>query len=643
MNLIEKVIHDVVRSEIQDKPILIWYDDGSTLIDVLPKVDFANIRLLPFAGSYLAIRAKIERQDPEFKQKWLIYVPEKALAPSWLRDCELFGTRVDLNLERLLVEHVGLRSNAEIKKLVAASRGRALAANWENAMGKINPPLTKEQIEKGLLAVAFGVGPTFDLGRAILEYVSDPDTYSTELARMGLNDVFTQMIQRELGFSLPADKQLSAENLAAAILFSELVEHSGGLGKQEFQALLPYANRRSLWADLADQWWQHTRLRAGFLKWSHELEKKYNVKGKLAGIDCLINVTSFQAVDEILLDELCVRLCDGNVKTFAEQASTIEKVATMRGKAVWAETGKFTAWKSVDSAVRLFSKSEAALEDLKRISNGLVKEYLDSYYADEGWWEVDELYRGLGAIEKTQDDRIQNLFVRPAAAIYGKWLREVGVKFSDAVSKLSAWEVEGMLGQADFWETFVAGSEEPVAVLMVDALRFDLCRSLWKRLSSQGLEVNLSPMLAFLPSITEIGMAALMPRAGRSLHIDVEEGKLRISLDGSPPLNDKSAREKLVMDLLGPETPILELKKVTELSEQELRSQLYGGRRMIITYREVDRAGTFLPDVRIDLFEALIEPVVETVCKLHQTGFERILITTDHGFILLPTDFEVDV
>jgi len=192
VNPLAQAIQNAITDALQDHPILVWYDDGGTLADVVRQAVPDGVGLVPFEESYLAVRARIERQDPAFQRRWLIYVPEQAPEPSWLHDYELFGCRVDLTLERLLVERLKLRSNAEMRKLLAGPRGRALAANWDTAMAGLQPPIRQEQVIEGLLAVAFGLGPGFSLGRAVLEYATDPDLYGRQLARMGLEQTFAQ-------------------------------------------------------------------------------------------------------------------------------------------------------------------------------------------------------------------------------------------------------------------------------------------------------------------------------------------------------------------------------------------------------------------------------------------------------------------
>jgi len=640
-NPLLKTIRDIATEHLRDRPILVWYDEGGTLVDVVPKSAPKRCNFIQFTGSYLAIRTRIEEEDPEFKKKWLIYIPEKAQEPSWIQDYELFGSRVDLTLERILVENFSLTSNRRLKELLSGHRGRALAANWEEVMKEAQPPITQEQIERGLLAIAFNLGPNYSVGRAILEYVTHPDIYGKELARLGLHQVFGESIQKEMGLKLPTTPRVPPESLAAALLFSELVVSSKGLGAQEFQELLPDQDNRPKWANLASEWLKHSDLRDGFIRWSQQLEEKYDVKSKFSGIERLLNVMSFASVDEVLVQELCARVTEG-MEAFSKHIKTIERVAEVRRQSIWTEKMKVNVWDVIGTAAHLFSRCQSAMTSLKEMTNEHVKEYLDRYVVDEGWWTIDAFYRHLASYDEWMDERVSKLFIEPASTVYGEWLRSLGIKFAEAASKLSKWSVPSILTQQYFWKEIIGIEDEPVAILLEDALRYDLSKALAQRLSEEGYNVQLRTLLASLPSITEVGMASLLPRGDRSLTLEVQKGRVKVSLDGEIPLTERADRRKWLQTALGADVKTFELEEVLKAPIQTLRPSLKKAKRIVVMDRDIDSAGTYLVDISVGLFEDLVGRVAEAVSKLHKAGIEKVVVTTDHGFLLLPKAFQTD-
>jgi len=638
---LKNAIKQVINQSLENRPILVWYDEGGTLTDVIQKTVSKEVNFLPFTCSYLAIRAKIEREDPNFQNNWLIYVPEKPLEPSWLLDYELLGKRIETNLERLLVEKFGLTSNIKIKALLSGPRGRILASNWDEVI-KTDEPITEDNLTRGLLSAVFGLGPNFSIGRAVLEYVSNPDPYEQQLTQLDLHQAFSETIRQDLGFSkLPKSCPISAQTLAAALLFSELVINSGGLGAKEFQELLPDEDKRDEWADLATEWWQHRQLRQGFFKWSKKLEKKYDIRNKLIGLKPLLNVMSFAAIDEALLQELCTRVAAGGPRAFAKQVNLVREVAEAREKTIWTQTEKITVWKAIGPAAHLMQNCNAATEKLNEMKETTIEDYINEYTDGEGWWKIDEQYRLLASTSEGSDERTTELFIRPAITAYREWLRNVGVKFSEVVSKMSTWRAANAFSQTLFWEKLVS-HDKPIAVFLVDALRYDLCKHMAQILSEEGYQIELHTLLSSLPSITEVGMASLMPLEGKKITPTVQKGKLEISLDNQIPLTTKLDRKKWLENVLGSRVRLLDVQDIVDSSEQKLKSIISGAQRIIATHQDIDIAGTFLSDVTIELFDAIIKKVAKAIRKLHTAGISKIVVGTDHGFILLPKEYKID-
>jgi hypothetical protein len=75
--------------------------------------------------------------------------------------------------------------------------------------------------------------------------------------------------------------------------------------------------------------------------------------------------------------------------------------------------------------------------------------------------------------------------------------------------------VPGALHQTRVWSEVVADKPKPVAYFLVDAMRFEMGVELAERLPKTS-EVSVRAAVGALPSITPIGMAALMPGAPRA-------------------------------------------------------------------------------------------------------------------------------
>ncbi|MGC9014513.1 MAG: PglZ domain-containing protein, partial [Thermoproteota archaeon] len=484
----------------------------------------------------------------------------------------------------------------------------------------------------------FNLGASFSLGRAILEYV----TFSApkqELIRLGLHDLFVKKVKSELGLSVEASHENFQEALASALLFSELVYYSHGLGKQKFSKLLPINDKIEAWARLAREWLEHTSLKDSFISWSEKLAKKYDLKSELHGVENLLNVFSFKEVDEVLLEELKTRI-SFDPEGFEKNLELMEKIAEIRKNSPWAIKEKINTWNLILKASNLYKKCKESISLLEeKIYDA---EFLSiSYIQNEGLWKIDSLYRELYSYLSNVEEEFFKTFLKPSFNVYLFWLKKFIDHFSAAVEKLNEWKIHGLTNQHKFWKEIVEKENKPLAIFFIDALRYELGKELENILRAKGYEVNSIPLLSSLPSITEVGMASLLPHD--FLLARVENGKLKIFLDGSSPVGIKETRDNILKEKFKDKLILLELSEILKLSPSSLKTKIEGYDYIIIADRDIDIAGTYLLEISVNLFQDIIVKLSEAMDKLHKAGVQTIVASTDHGFLLLPKDYTPNV
>lgn len=162
-----------------------------------------------------------------------------------------------------------------------------------------------------------------------------------------------------------------------------------------------------------------------------------------------------------------------------------------------------------------------------------------------------------------------------------------------------------------------------VAILLIDALRFDLAQRLGKRLSTE-FEVKRETRLATLPTETKFGMAAVTP--GRSFRFSLSMDDNTLTVDqGERSLSDKSRRVRYYEDE-GWEVP-----DSPDAGWEHHHIAFYD--------KELDDVGEGeIGDIERH-FEDYIEDLSEIIRrKLVDENWDRIFVVTDHGFVLLPDD-----
>src|SRR5581483_11516380 len=200
----------------------------------------------------------------------------------------------------------------------------------------------------------------------------------------------------------------------------------------------------------------------------------------------------------------------------------------------------------------------------------------------------------------------------------------------------SGWAVAGLLHQARIHSDELSVQPRPVAYFLVDAMRFEMGVELAARLPKSA-GISLRPAICSLPSITPIGMAALMPGASASFSVVEQSGKLGAQIDGSflPDLKSRrsffAARTPAVVDMT--------LDELLTLLPSKLAKKVEGAPVVIVRSQEIDHAGEagFAAQMH-HIMDNVINNLVRGVRRLAGAGVEHSVITADHGHLIFPTD-----
>lgn len=149
--------------------------------------------------------------------------------------------------------------------------------------------------------------------------------------------------------------------------------------------------------------------------------------------------------------------------------------------------------------------------------------------------------------------------------------------------------IAGLLRQVQVYETQVKPhlGKGKTAYVWVDALRFEMARELADVLKSD-FALTLRPALATIPTITEIGMASLVPRTDQGVKVvPVGGGKLGLEVAGTV-LKDRKDRTGLLKTHAG--VPVYEAKldDLLPRPSKKVRDGIQGADLVLITSQEID-------------------------------------------------------
>lgn len=622
-------LRDWIRSELKrafehqgEDGIVVWYDAGGTLSELVDEVVPEGVRLIKFDGSFLALRFELESNSPDLTGKWLIYVPEKPLQESWLRDFELLGERLEMDLLSLLQRRFNLTVNWILTDLLRnrPKNSKRLARNWEQLMG--GRMVTENEIIDALLAITFEL-TSWDFKDATLLFLCEQN-WQERLGEQGLWEIWRKRLQEHFGWTdteTPTNERDLKVKLQATILLADLACFDPSLVRR-FPFVPSDVNKCEALSQLARRWRDSTTWQAFYRNAANEVERQYNLQDILSLNEAMVKAETFRVIDDLWVQELR-RAVRPDGSNFGDKVENLEKIAKARKDLFWSQHDDALKnfWEAVELAVKIWRKSQ---DTIKVYENLQSVEDFTKYYKDD-WWQLDFWALKLACVQNSLEAEDKKRFLNPAWGAYRKFLDSVNRAFTKAV-KREGWKPT----QRNFWQS-IRLHQERVAIFIVDALRFDLAKHLQEQVKNV-VNFDVSILKTLLPSITEVCMAALLPNIEK-LSITWENERLIVKVNGEV-MTTKNDRKKWLERYIGKNGKIVDLNELREID-------LNASKTLVILSQELDEFGTFASNLHPQGLLEMVNKIAQAVRFVAEKGFQKIFVVADHGFLYVPEGCEL--
>jgi hypothetical protein len=259
--------------------------------------------------------------------------------------------------------------------------------------------------------------------------------------------------------------------------------------------------------------------------------------------------------------------------------------------------------------------------------------WVDRYAQPGGWHRLDLAQRRLESWVVNLEDDAEERPLGVARRAYEDVCRQMTQGFTKSLRE-AGWTVADRLHQTRVFSEMVSPGPKPVAYFLVDAMRYEMGTELASRLP-KAAEVAIRPAIGSLPSITPIGMAALMPGASGSFSVVEQGGKLGARIE-DVFLPDVVARKKFAGARV-PKLVDVTLDELLSLQPSKLKKKLDGAQVVVVRSQEIDHAGEagFTFQAR-QIMDTVIDNLARAVRKLSAAGVERSVVSADHGHLFFP-------
>lgn len=645
MSRLTNYINQIILDRINTYRIVCWYDENNTFTNLANRFrDAPNLRVLIASNSRLAARKYADQYFSEQKsttagenspRNLLFYLPyRRPTGDDCLQDpfegfAVLGSTFGDKESEQL--KSLALQAMPEFTERIERlfREGKPTLEMLDDLEQSISYPLIRQ---------ALGVESAVDV---ISMLIADPDKRQKvdEIAG-GLQDV-QRLVHDQAGLDLlaiPVEKRWFA--LGQYVLFSELL-FDADMPLPAALAGIPHADEttRDLIYSTAERLRETRRFQDAYLELASAVEQSLNLERYFTNVEALGQRDTFGFEERLYLLKFVNAFDQGRL----EEA---RKILTGRDESIWRQQPeRAQLWAVAERCLNVMDQAKIVSSALPRISKTVLG-MMDAYTAENGWNELDNRQRLMeqSIADCPQVDDLEAV-VSTARSRYRQVMSQVQKQFLDALEN-EGWPPEKTVRQAQVFDRLITpalANREKVAFFLADALRFEMGQDLAKALEAVG-SIELSAITATLPTITPVGMAALLPGADGALELR-EVGEDLIPFIGEKRLKNLNERLAYLQERYGDRMVSVEISDFLSLTTKAQRERkLKNADLVIVRDSRIDSMGETVPlrEARRYMSD-LLGDIKTAANQFARMGYRYQVITADHGHVLLPEILPGDV
>ena len=644
----------LIAKQVDDNGIVVWYDPERAYTKVIEKLAFPETTILSFEDSFFQLREQIEpflefvddsgkpKPDCGVPPKLIVYIP---------------GNRNDTRYALIEVEMAGVVLEPGAHPWQRNTRLRVIA---EQVFKKIAPDSVDDitrQVEEGILSleeldklsievesiasgtvkIIFGTASAVDVA---LDFAASKEHDEAILAKQAMSEL-DGLFRGELGIEIKpeADPVTARRTLWRGILMTELLSGPPKEARPAEFSSMPLPDRPEhvdKVQHLCKVWRNRVDYREAYIAAARAIENEAGLSGLDLPTDKMAGLETFPFLETALLLAAEKRLLEG-------KPHEAFRLAQERKNSFWSleEPTNQLRWALVENSAHILILGErirAEVTKLKKSPELLVRSYTEG---ETPWCLLDTYYRHLEGQYSAFDldlggehDELEKVipYVRQD---YTKTVEHSIEAFTSAF-KASDFEIRDYLPQSSAYIQHVSPrvvGNEKVAYILVDALRFEMGRELIDGLTDE-FDVRLLPVIAQLPTITTVGMAALMPGAENGMQlVQGSGGRMAICL-GSSTLKDRAGRLKYFEGSLNKKVEKCKLNELIKPSKKR-QAKIKDAGVVLVTSQEIDRRGEEAEgedEARL-FMEEVLDKLRKGIRRLASLGVTHFVVTADHGHL----------
>lgn len=602
-------IEQIIKKQFDSNRILFWYDPGQEFRDEYWAMQLpSGCEKLEVVHDEFGVKHRILILEPQ--SKFLLYFAyaEPSHQENWLLDLQLSEGVVQIDQGSLWLQELGLDRN----RFLEITRDHKHFFNAGKRLESLRGLVVKDQesltsLRLKMLAVCAASEARWEelLLALLVEFAYAKDDKFNLISKCGLDKFFWE--QMEINFGYKSEKP----NLKSLVI--ELFESSTQI--KEHKINRDGIHVLKLMKDMSQHREAFDKLSAQCSEWIDApawLEKQ--------SLEILTEIDHFEYAERLIIRGLVEDLENSRISD-----KELQSIIQNRRGSHWYSRYE-TEYQCLGYASSYLDSSSSTKVELHSLESGF-KAYSASLHV------LDLYYRKFCLnYSRLRENKAFEKLSRKIEDHYGNnFIFKLGTSWSALMQQQEKWHSHNT--QLKFWKSQIVPyiqQSKKIFVIISDALRYEVAAELMSLIRKEDrFEAELSAMAGTLPSITSVGMAALLPH--ETISFDTKHNVLVDGLSSSGTEN----RMK-IMNRYHPDRCLaLRAEDVLKMPTDQART-LYRDYDVIYVYHDAidivgDKKGS---EVRVfEAVETALSDLLTLVRKMSSANANNIIITADHGFL----------
>lgn len=613
--------------------IVFWKDSEKEFESTVDELNFDNVKIVKLTNSNsFSVKKQLLVDEPE--TNFLVYDTSSFDDPkdNWMWDIELYSEMFRADYLSTLLEEMNIAQHPSLRNTVKEYSKFFDNKDRKNTYKQICVSTDDlKTLHLGIISV-LTKSKTLDIHEILLQlfkkgFEEENNEFYQNIVKFGNVEVFWKIVNRYTGYT-----GTSLNDLVKYILLTALAQT---IDPEEIKKYYSqYLSEESIGNcyDIVNEWYNSTDssfVKKMIIDVGRELQIVPVMLDKLT-ISQIVGSDIFPHINGNLVIKLLTEIKNNIIRT-EEDIDLIERRRSMRWykeylnyfEGIYYIAKMQGIYKKYQNAFHMISSADV----WKQYSQNLY--LFDTYYRKfHYYFQESQKHTNVHVDDDFKEcaDYIENLYTNwYLKNLSDNWISSAG----DELAKYG--KIQGAESQMDFYYKYVEQNIGKIITFVVisDAMRYEVGKELYDKLSQNArANVKITPVLSVFPSVTEFGMAALLP--GRK--IIREDGMITsYGID-----TNSTEKRQDVLRAKCPESIAITYEDFQKMKQSE-RSELIKGMKVVYIYHnDIDARGDKAISEK-QVFDACNETIeklnnlVQIITSLR--GSSHIVITADHGFM----------